>query len=104
MLFQDVEFLNNSIDSLMQDRGREDDSVNFLKPSLADLPKTLVQCGKGELFYDQIVEFCDRAKAQGVDLEIQSYRAQFHVFQLFSAILKDAEDALAKISTFINKD
>jgi acetyl esterase/lipase len=87
----------------MQGHDKQDHRVNFLNAPLADLPKTLVQCGKGELFYDQIVEFCDRAKAQGVDLELQSYRAQFHVFQLFSALLKDAEDALAKISIFINR-
>jgi len=99
-----AEFLAPSFEQLMQNQDdKNNDQVVFLKTSLSGLPKTLVQCGKGEIFYDQIVEFCERAKAQGVDLELQSYRAQFHVFQLFSAILKDAEDALAKISAFINK-
>ena len=102
--FLNAEFLSECINSLMQEDNQEDGRVNFLDTPLADLPKTLVQCGKGELFYDQIVEFCDRAKDQGVDLELQSYRAQFHVFQLFSAVLKDAEIALAKISTFINQN
>jgi monoterpene epsilon-lactone hydrolase len=101
--YLDVEFLNHSFETLMQGQDRHDDKVNFLTTSLADLPKTLVQCGKGEMFYDQIVEFCERAKGQGVDLELQSYRAQFHVFQLFSALLKDAEDALSKISKFVNQ-
>jgi len=87
----------------MQDQDHNNDQVVFLNTPLASLPKTLVQCGKGEMFYDQIIEFCDRAKEQGVDLELQSYRAQFHVFQLFSAILKDAEVALAKIAVFINR-
>jgi monoterpene epsilon-lactone hydrolase len=101
--FLDTEFLKLHFENLMQGHDKQDHRVNFLNAPLADLPKTLVQCGKGELFYDQIVEFCDRAKAQRVDLELQSYRAQFHVFQLFSALLKDAEDALAKISIFINR-
>jgi len=95
------EFLKPSFEALMQGQDKFDPHVNFLSTPLAALPKTLVQCGTGEIFYDQIVEFCDRAKAEGVDLELQSYRAQFHVFQLFSAILKDAEDALTKISEFI---
>jgi len=96
-------FLIFSFESFMQDQDHNNDQVVFLNTPLASLPKTLVQCGKGEMFYDQIIEFCDRAKEQGVDLELQSYRAQFHVFQLFSAILKDAEVALAKIAVFINR-
>ncbi len=98
------EFLNPSFEHLMQGTDHHNERVNFLNTPLSDLPKTLVQCGKGEMFYDQIVEFCDRAKAQGVDLELQAYRAQFHVFQLFSAALKDAEDALANISKFIDQN
>jgi acetyl esterase/lipase len=100
--FLDTDFLTLGFDSLMQGQDKQDDRVNFVNTPLADLPKTLVQCGKGEIFYDQIVEFCERAKAQGVDLELQSYRAQFHVFQVFSALLKDAEEALSKISKFVN--
>ena len=96
------EFLNPSFEHLMQGQDPHNERVTFLNTSLNALPKTLVQCGKGEMFYDQIVDFCDRAKAQGVDLELQAYRSQFHVFQLFSAILKDAEDALASISKFVN--
>ncbi len=97
------DFLRPSFENLMQEQDHNNNQVVFLNTPLKGLPKTLVQCGKGEMFYDQIVEFCDRAKEQGVDLELQSYRAQFHVFQLFSAILKDAEDALAKIALFINR-
>ncbi len=97
------EFLIHSFEQLMQGQDQTNPQVNFLDAPLSQLPKTLVQCGSGEIFYDQIVEFCDRAKAQGVDLELQSYRAQFHVFQLFSAILKDAEDALARIAKFISQ-
>ena len=97
------EFLKPSFEHLMQGQDHDNPQVNFLKTPLAGLPKTLVQCGKGEIFYDQIEEFCQRAKEQKVDLELQSYRSQFHVFQLFSVVLKDAEDALAEISKFINQ-
>ncbi|MFT6406828.1 MAG: acetyl esterase/lipase [Arenicella sp.] len=101
--FLSAEFLKVSFDHLMQGQDLENDQVNFLNTALASLPKTLVQCGKGEMFYDQIVEFSQRAKDQGVDLEFQPYRAQFHVFHVFSALLKDAEDALSKIAKFVNK-
>ncbi len=98
------EVLESSIDSLMQGEDLQNEQVSFLNTPLQGLPKTLVQYGKGEMFYDQITEFCERAKDQEVDIEIQSYRAQFHVFQLFSAILKDAEDALEKIGVFVNSN
>lgn len=101
--FLSAEFLQVSLEHLMQGQDLDNDQINFLNTPLASLPKTLVQCGKGEMFYDQIVEFCERAKVQGVDLEFQPYRAQFHVFHVFSALLKDAEDALSKIAMFVNQ-
>jgi acetyl esterase/lipase len=102
--FLSREFLNPSIEHLMQGQDLTNPQINFVNTPLVDLPKTLVQCGKGEMFFDQISEFCERAKTQGADIELQSYRAQFHVFQIFSAVLKDAEDAVAKIAKFINSN
>ena len=87
----------------MQGADDFDPRVNFLKTPLASLPATLVQYGSGEIFADQIREFCQRAESEGVEIGVQSFRAQFHVFQLFSAIIKDAEQALGNISAFIKR-
>jgi len=102
--FLSAEFLEPSFEHLMQGGNSLDSRVNFLTASLSKLPRTLVQYGAGEIFADQIKEFCQRAEAEDVNIEVQSYRAQFHVFQLFSAIIKDAEDALAGISEFIKRE
>ena len=101
--FLSHEFLESSFKVLMQGQSPHNAQVNFSNVELNALPKTLVQCGKGEVFYDQIKEFCERAEQQDVELEFDAYRAQFHVFQLFSAIIKDAEDALVKVAEFINR-
>jgi len=101
--FLSGEFLQPSFEQLMQGADNFDPRVNFLNTPLASLPSTLVQYGTGEIFADQINEFCQRAESEGVDIEVQSYRAQFHVFQLFSAIIKDAEQALGNISAFIKR-
>lgn len=97
------DFLDSCIESLMQGQNPLNGEINFLETDISALPKTLVQCGSGEIFYDQIVDFCERAKSDGIDIELQTYRAQFHVFQLFSALLKESEEALEKIAMFINK-
>ncbi len=101
--FLSGEFLQPSFEQLMQGADELDPRVNFLNTPLASLPSTLVQYGTGEIFADQITEFCQRAESEGVEIEVQSFRAQFHVFQLFSAIIKDAEQALANISAFIKR-
>ncbi len=101
--FLSGEFLQPSFEQLMQGADDFDPRVNFLKTPLASLPATLVQYGSGEIFADQIREFCQRAESEGVEIEVQSFRAQFHVFQLFSAIIKDAEQALGNISAFIKR-
>ena len=96
------EFLSKSINALMKGGDLNNPSINFTKTNLASLPNTLVQYGAGEIFYDQIVEFNRRLKEQGVALTEQCYPTQFHVFQLFSATLKDAKQAMADIGKFIN--
>jgi acetyl esterase/lipase len=94
-------FLGQSIGALMQNGDISNPAVDFTEVDLSSLPKTLVQYGGGEIFYDQIVEFNQRLKAQGVDLSEKCYPTQFHVFQMFSATLKDAKQAMAEIGDFI---
>ena len=101
--FLSHDFLKLCFEQLMQDGDYGDPRVNLSKASLASLPATLVQYGSGEIFADQISEFCQRAESEGAEIEVQSYPTQFHVFQLFSAILKDAEEALGRISAFIGR-
>lgn len=94
-------FLGESIGALMQDGDITNPAVDFTSVDLSSLPRTLVQYGGGEIFQDQIVAFNDRLRAQGVDLTDKCYPTQFHVFQLFSATLKDAKLAMAEIGEFI---
>lgn len=94
-------FLGGSIEALMPDGELDNPKINFTQVDLSSLPRTLVQLGGGEIFYDQIIEFNQRSKDQGVDLTEQCYPTQFHVFQLFSATLKDAKKAMTDIGDFI---
>jgi len=94
-------FLVESFSALVDEKDFYDESVNFVNADLSNLPSTLIQFGGSELFVDQIANFATRAGEAGIDLTVKEYPAQCHVFQLFSAISKDAKDAMAEIGDFI---
>ena len=95
-------FLAKSYSALIQNGDPDNSRSNFLNTDLAGLPQTLIQCGEGELFYDQIQSFSGRAESAGVKVSLQNYPAQFHVFQILSAVLKDAKHAMQEIARFID--
>ena len=75
---------------------------NFVDVDLSGLPTTYVQYGAAELFYDQIKDFSNRARAQGVDLNEEAFSAQPHIFQVMSPFTATARQAMRKIAEFIN--
>ncbi|MFT5573266.1 MAG: monoterpene epsilon-lactone hydrolase [Cryomorphaceae bacterium] len=96
-------FLDESMHHLMQGQALDDPRINFTQIDLSCLPPTLIQYGSGEVFADQIELFGERAKSQGVDVKVQNYSGQFHVFQIFSALLKDAKHALSEMGEFARR-
>jgi len=101
--FLTASFLADGYAALIMDEDYMNPRTNFVDVDLSSLPKTLVQCGGGELFYDQIQSFCGRAERAGVDLTLQSYAAQFHVFQVLSGVLSDAKYAMAEVASFVER-
>jgi len=96
-------FLLKSYEALMQGASDADPRINFTKADLSTLPRTLVQCGTGELFFDQIQNFVASAKQQQAKIELENYTGQFHVFQILTPHLEEAEQAVSKIAKFINQ-
>ena len=94
-------FLEKSFASHIQGGDRFDTRVNFKNADLSGLPQTYIQVAGGELFHDQVVEFTERAKQQGVAVELDVYPTQFHVFQVLGVHLKDSKNATTKIAAFI---
>ena len=95
------EFLNQSYQAHMQKSDLYDARVNFNNADLSGLPTTYIQAGGGELFHDQIIDFSKRAEQQGVNIEVDIYPTQFHVFQILAPMLKDSKQALVKIADFV---
>lgn len=94
-------FLAKSYGALMQSDTTISPRVRVLDADLTHLPPTLIQCGDGELFFDQIQAFAEQAEQAGADVTLSNFAGQFHVFQALSPVLKDARRAMQEIARFI---
>lgn len=76
--------------------------ISPVTADLSGLPPMLIQVSTSEMLYDHSTRFVERAKAAGVDVELQEWKDTIHVFQgLGRYYLPEAEKAIKKISVFI---
>ncbi len=70
---------------------------------LRGLPPLLIQVGSRETLLDDAVRIADKAKKAGVEVELDVWNGQIHVFQIFASRLDEGEQAIQKIGAFIKK-
>lgn len=78
----------------------------LVSPLFADLtgfPPTLINVGEIELLVDDSKRFAEKAKKQGVDIELKIWKDMMHVFIAFLGYVPEAEQCLNEMSEFINK-
>ncbi len=80
-----------------------DPLVSPLYADLADLPPLLIQVGDRETVLDNSVMLADRARAAGVEVDLQVWDGMIHVFQMFGAELPEAHRAIADIAGFLDR-
>ncbi|TWB98086.1 acetyl esterase/lipase [Bradyrhizobium macuxiense] len=71
-----------------------------LYADLTGLPPLLVQVGDRETVRDDSTELVAKAKAVGVDVELQVWDGMIHVFQMFPEI-PQAREAIASLAAFL---
>lgn len=76
--------------------------VSPLYADLYGLPPLLVQVGDRETVLDDSVMLADKARAAGVEVDLQVWDGMIHVFQMFGAELPEARQAIASIAGFLN--
>ena len=74
-----------------------------LYADLKGLPPLLIQVGNRETVLDDSTIFADRARAAGVDVELQIWDGMIHVFQMFGAELSEARQAIGWIAGFLDR-
>ena len=80
-----------------------DPLVSPLYADLAGLPPLLIQVGDRETVLADSTMVADRARAAGVDVELQVWDGMIHVFQMF-AELPEAHRAVASIAEFLKRN
>jgi acetyl esterase/lipase len=69
---------------------------------LRGLPPLLIQVGSRETLLDDAVRIADKAKQAGVDVELDVWKGQIHVWQIFASRLDEGEKAIQKIGAFVH--
>lgn len=77
--------------------------VSPLFADLSGLPPTLVQVGSKEILLDDANRFKALADAAGNDIELNIYPGMWHVFQMFSAWVSMAEQAILEMRDFMQR-
>jgi acetyl esterase/lipase len=73
-----------------------------LYADLAGLPPLLIQVGDRETVRDDSVMLADKARAAGVEVDLQVWEGMIHVFQMFVEI-PEAHQAIASIAGFLSR-
>jgi epsilon-lactone hydrolase len=74
-----------------------------LYAELEGLPPLLIQVGDRETVLSDSTMFADKAKAAGVEVELEIWDGMIHVFQMFAAELPEARQAIGNITRFFQE-
>jgi epsilon-lactone hydrolase len=88
---------------LGKDGDPRDPLASPLYAELAGLPPLLIQVGDRETVLDDSVMFADKARAAGIDVELQIWDGMIHVFQMFACELAEAGQAIDSIAQFLKR-
>ena len=69
----------------------------------AGVPPLLIQVGTRELLLDDARRVADKARAAGVDVELEEWEGLIHVWQMFGDGIPEAVEAVSKIGEFVRK-
>lgn len=71
--------------------------------SLANLPPILIQVSDTEMLLDNARRYAAKANAQGSQVTLHTWPGMVHVWQIFTPMLPEAEEAFADIESFVSK-
>jgi len=74
-----------------------------LYAELTGLPPLLIQVGDRETVLDDSLLLAAKARAAGVEVELQVWDGMIHVFQMFAAELADGRRAIGSIAQFLTR-
>ena len=76
----------------------------FVSPVFGDfkaLPRTLILVGDREILLDDSQKVGEKAKAAGVEIEVDIWPGMFHDWWLFGALVPESKQCLRKVAEWI---
>jgi monoterpene epsilon-lactone hydrolase len=89
-----------AVAAYLGDHPIDDPVVSPLRADLSGLPPMLVQAATGDLQRPDAQALADRAGSHGVDVRLELYPVDTHVFHFFWSFLPEAADALESAGRF----
>ena len=101
--FGDRELLVGWIEAYLGPAAPRDPRVFLLDAKLEGLPPLLVQAGGAEILLDQVRAFAARARAAGVDVQLDLHADMFHDFQMQAALIPEGARAMDGVARFLDE-
>jgi acetyl esterase/lipase len=76
--------------------------VSPIHADLNGLPPVYIQAGGREIFIDMIRAFYDKAKSQGLDIQLDVWEPMNHVFQAYGDQLPESKEAMQRIAAIVH--
>lgn len=95
-----VEQIRHCYELYLDEHPIDDPVVSPLLADLTGLPPMLIQVGTGDIVVEDTHRLAERARDHGVDVRLELYPADTHVFHLFWSFLPEAADAVAQVGRF----
>jgi acetyl esterase/lipase len=95
---------DNLASSAKQYYGKHDPKNPLISPLHADfrgLPPMLIQVGDAEILLDDSTRVAERAKAAGVQVELEVWDEMPHVWHVFAKLLPEGQQAIDKIGKYV---
>ena len=92
-----------SVEAYLAGHPADDPLVSPIHGDLAGLPALLVQAATGDRVRPEAEALAARARERGVDVQLELYPADSHVFQVYWSFLPEAADALARAGGFVRE-
>jgi acetyl esterase/lipase len=68
---------------------------------LYDLPPLLIQVGTWETLLDDSTRLAERARAAGVQVELEQWEEMIHIWPIFAPVLPEGQQAIDRIGEFV---
>jgi acetyl esterase/lipase len=75
--------------------------VSPLHANYRGFPPLLIQVGEAEVLLDDSTRVAERAKAAGVNVELEVWDDMVHVWHVFAKLLPEGQQAIDKIGKFV---